>query len=130
MPFPAMQAALWGLGTKTQFRRMVKTVVDFEVIETVDTSYGFGGYGDDKYDTPPFVGVLVPLPESRLFIKPEGQRGWKWWTLLTRSTLAKDDVVIDKQGKRFRVMVDQDWSGGGFYEYQLTEGFDDAGGPG
>ncbi len=122
MPFPDMSAGLWGLQDPIQFRRVVKLAVDFEVVEEIGgTAYGFGGYGEGAYDSGIFQGVLQPLPERKLLIKPEGQRLWKWWRFWTTMELALDDVIVDKSGKRYRVMADQDWSSGNYREYQLTE---------
>ncbi len=125
MSFPSVTAGLWGLQEASQFRRVVKKAVDFEVVEEIGGSaFGFGGFGEGSYDSGIFAGVLEPLPERSLAIKPEGQRSWKWLRLWTTMALALDDVIVDKGGTRFRVMSDSDWSGGGYREYQLTGTFD------
>lgn len=123
MPFPGMTAAFWGLQDQMQFRLVSKEVVDFVVKETPGSvPYDFGGYDEGLYDSAVFTGVFQPIPETRLMVKPEGQRQWKWWRLWTTKRLSLDDIVVDKQGRNYRVMRASDWSGGGYQEFQLTEG--------
>ena len=96
------------LGSQVQFAIIQKTVEDFEVKET-------------NLDVERVTAVMTPTPAKKLLIKPEGQRQWQWWTILTTKKLTLDWLLQDRNGKRYRIMSESDWSQAGFYEYELTE---------
>ena len=110
MPFPNMQDAFadWTLSTK--FAIVEKSVVDFEVKET-QLEYNIQG-------------LFYPMKPQEILLKPEGQRTWKWWTLITLKLLKLDDIITDMDGKKYRVMAKYDYSNtGNFYQYELTQAF-------
>jgi hypothetical protein len=109
MTFPNMAEAFSGWETQTQFKKVNKTVSDFEVTETTETEY--------------FTGMFYPMKSQDIIFKPEGQRTWKWWNLLSIKSLALDDIVKDANDKQYRVMGVRDWSMAGYFEYDLTEQF-------
>lgn len=127
MSFPLMSEAFADWTVTSTFLAVVKEVIDFRVVETIGgVPYGGGGYGMGPYGgavdlSGVFEGVLQPLPDRRLLIKPEGQRTWKWWTLWARKALVLDDVVVDKEGLSYRIMSVKDWSNSDYFEYDLTE---------
>lgn len=122
MSFPDVSGAFWGWSVKSLFISVQKVAVDFEVVENLGSPpFDFGGYGQGNYAALIFVGVLEPLPDRKLMIKPEGQRTWKWWTLWTKKPLELDDIIVDKPGRIYRVMSQSDWSSGRYYQYDLTE---------
>ncbi len=104
-----MAEAMWDWDTATRLRVVNKAIVDFEVAE-------------NQVADIEFLGVLQPIPETKLLIKPEGQRTWQWWTMWTEQELNLDMIVIDDQEKEYRVMRASDWNAAGYFEYQLTEG--------
>ena len=57
-----------------------------------------------------------------LLVKPEGERKFKWWVLLTDLDIAVDTVIKDQQGIQYRVMSSTDWRNAGYRQYDLTEG--------
>lgn len=69
-----------------------------------------------------FRGVMQPLSERRLALKPEGQRAWSWF--LVNADLATvvnvDDVVI-WFGKQTRVMARKDFGLYGYSQYELVQ---------
>ena len=96
----------WDLGIT--LRVVTKDIVDGQIEE------------DEKADVC-FQGVLQPIPPQKLLVKPEGQRGWRWWMLHTTQYLDLDMQIIDEHGKLFRVMNSSDWQNAGYYAYELTE---------
>lgn len=108
---PVLDTTIEGFSESLQFRIIVKTVTDHEVVETSLTPVVLW-----------FDGHVQPLHDKALLVKPEGERKWKWWTLWTDLELEVDDVIVDRNGREYRVMKDQDWSQSGFHQYQLIEG--------
>jgi hypothetical protein len=67
-----------------------------------------------------FRGTFEAVPERQMLVKPEGQRTWMWWRLLTTFDLNLGDIVKDPQGRLLRVMSAAEWKGS-HNEYELTE---------
>jgi len=67
-----------------------------------------------------------PFTEQQLQLKPEGQRGWRWFTIHTLSNLnlQLDDIVVLWTTK-YRVMGKYDYSEYGYYEYHVVEDYID-----
>lgn len=106
MPIPRQTGALWGLTRPNQFAKIRKTVVDYELVESNDVVYRFEGN-------------LQPVPAQELRMLREGERNWKFWSLLTKhKELENDDVIADSSGKQYRVLKVEDWS---FGDYLLAE---------
>jgi len=100
---------MWDWGTAVTFRVVNKAIVDFEVEE-------------DKVLDTSFQGVLEPIPPTKLLVKPEGDRQWKWYNLWTTQPLELNAILMDADEKTYRVMRKSDWNGAGYYEYELTQG--------
>jgi hypothetical protein len=94
--------------------RIVKTVVNYQVVETTTPES--------------FMGVIQPLNNQTLMIKPEGQRAWKWYWLHCSTTvkLTVDDVFL-YQGHQYRVMALKDYSEYGYLSYELIRDWTGAG---
>lgn len=107
-PFPQMAEALWDTTEPVEFTVLGKTNKDFELVETVKNKIIFQGN-------------LQPQPPTKILLKPEGQRTWKWWTMWAKANLDLDWVFTDAAKRQFRVMTKSDWGRAGFYEYELTE---------
>ena len=92
------------------FERITKTITNYQLVETKTTIA--------------FTGVIAPLKQTDLEIKPEGQRNWKWLEVhsTTDLELALDDFVIWKT-KRYRVMGRFDYEDYGYFRYELAEAF-------
>jgi hypothetical protein len=131
--FPDVSEAVWGLTEHITFVVVTRQAADFEAVENLgDNSgygqgpYGFGPYGGGLVDPSGiFDGSLQPLKPQSLMLKPEGQRSWRWWTLWTESFMNVGDKIVDYYGKRYKIMSTANWSGGGYYEYELVEGFEE-----
>lgn len=96
------------------FTLVKKQVEGFQLVETPDPIY--------------FRGVIQPLTERQLLLRPEGQRAWTWFTLHADPvlTLQVDDVVL-WHGKQTRVMSRKDYKLYGFIEYSLVQDYTGSG---
>lgn len=108
---PNMASTLMGFEQSIQFQLITKTVSDHDVVETSKVRPVLW-----------FEGVLEPLNPRDLMVKPEGERKFKWWTLITDMVLPVDSVVKDDRSLVYRVMSSADWSQAGYHQYQLVEG--------
>lgn len=89
------------------FGQIVKTVVGFEVLETVTNTT--------------FLGVLMPYSGRQLALLPEGQRAWNWQLLYSQPVLKLfPDDIVTWQGRQVRVMSRKDYSLYSFVEYSLV----------
>jgi hypothetical protein len=109
--FPNMSDGIAEWLTPITFERIVKTVVNFQAVET-------------KTEVR-LQGVMYSQTGQQLISKPEGQRKWNWWSLVTAYDFNIDDIVIDDQGLEYRVVKKNDYSRAGFYEYELAQGWAD-----
>ena len=75
-----------------------------------------------------FMGVIQPLTERQLLLKPEGQRAWTWFLLHSDTSLVLqvDDVVL-YQGVQTRVMGRKNYVLYGYQEYSLVQDWTNAG---
>lgn len=75
-----------------------------------------------------FQGMIQPLTDRQLIMKPEGQRAWTWFLLFADPVLKLkvDDVVI-WNGVQTRVMALKDNSLFGFMEYHLCQDWQGSG---
>jgi hypothetical protein len=96
------------------FGRVVKRTVANQVVET---------------KTPVnFRGVIQPLSERKLILKPEGQRAWTWLQLHSDVSLKLEvDEVVTYNGVQTRVMAQNDYSLYGYIEYQLVQDYTGSG---
>lgn len=105
---PDLSGALKDYFQMMTFDIITKAVMAFQVIET-KTAINFQG-------------VIQPLSERQLLLKPEGQRAWTWFQLHADPVLALqvDDVVIYR-GIQTRIMSRKDYVLYGFVEYSLVQ---------
>lgn len=113
---PDMFGALQDWFQPMTFGVITKTVVDFQVIETVVNTQ--------------FMGVWQPLTGRKLEMRAQGQRQWNWFMLHAdlALTLHIDDIII-YLNKQFRVMADKDYSLYKYRYYELQEDYQNSGPP-
>lgn len=113
---PDMNEAMLEYFQPMIFTQIVKSVVNFVNVETITDIQ--------------FQGVMQPFTDQKLFMKPEGQRQWKWFQLHSEAglTLNPDDIVT-YQGTQFRVMEKRDYTKFGYCEYHLVQDYTGSGGP-
>jgi hypothetical protein len=107
---PNVANAVAGYCLPITVKRLTKTLVNGDLVETEDVQSGRG--------------AIQPFTASQLMIKPEGQRTWVWEALYVVSgvDLSLDDVVtiFDRD---FRVMSKRDFTLYGYIKYELVEGY-------
>lgn len=70
-------------------------------------------------------GVICPLKEQRIASKPEGQRAWIWKMMhcLPNLQLNLNDIIIDKDQVKYRVLGRSDYSQAGYMYYELVQDY-------
>lgn len=107
---PDVSGAMLNWFQPLTFTTIVKTVINFQVVETpTDVTY---------------LGVWQPFTEKQIMYKPEGQRAWSWyWLHAEPGLILKPDDVVTYLGVQFRVRSQKDYRLYGYVEYQLTEDY-------
>ena len=69
-------------------------------------------------------GTRYPMKPQDVALKPEGQRIWRWETILAGSDLIlRPDDIIRFDGRPYRVMDKHDWKEYGLVQYDITQDF-------
>lgn len=108
---PNMMNVIRRFENTLQFQVVKKTIIDGDLAEASKVPVVLW-----------FEGTLQPIHPRELMVKPEGERKFKWWTLLSDLQLNVDWIIKDQQGAIYRVMNTTDWRDAAFYTYQLIEG--------
>lgn len=105
---PDMSGALLSWFQKITFGVVTKVVENFQVVETeVDFS---------------FMGVIQPLSNRDLILKPEGERAWTWlWVHADPSLELEVDAVVTYLGVKYRVKAKKDYSLYKYVSYELVQ---------
>lgn len=105
---PDVSGALFDWFQPMTFEVVVKETVGYQVVETTSPIN--------------FQGVIQPLTDRQLLLKPEGQRAWTWYLLFCQPslTLQVDSIVI-WNGKQTRVMSRKDYGLEGYVQYSLVQ---------
>lgn len=111
---PDVGGALLGYFQPMTFTRVTKTT---EAFQAVETPQAFS-----------FRGVIQPLTDRRLALKPEGQRAWTWLLLHAEPSLKLDvDEVVTYLGVQTRIMARKDYTLYGYVQYELVQDWEGAG---
>lgn len=111
---PDVSGALLSWFQKMLFVKVVKTIVNFQVVETPTRIF--------------FQGVMQAFSEQQLKMKPEGQRAWNWYQLHAELGLVLNpDEVVNYLGNQYRVKSKIDHTQYGFIEYHLILDYTGAG---
>jgi len=111
---PNMSDALLDWFLPLVFTKIVKTVVNFKVVET-PTAVSFSG-------------VWQPFSAQQLKLMPDGQRDWKWFTVHALPALILvPDELITFRGLQYRVKMKTDYKEYGYVKYDLVEDFTGSG---
>jgi hypothetical protein len=111
---PNVSDALMGWMQPMTFGVVTKTVVNFQVVETMTEIN--------------FQGVMQPLQAEQLMMKPEGQQSWNWqWLHADPSLVLTIDQVINYRGTQYRVMAFKPYDSYGYREYELVQDYTGSG---
>lgn len=111
---PDMGDALFNYLQPMTFTRIVKTIVNYEVVET-----------PTDFDT---QGVWQPFSPQMLMMKPEGQRKWSWFMLHVLPGLnLEDDEVVTYLGVQYRVKSKLEYQLYGYQQYELVDDYTGSG---
>ena len=106
---PNVEDALSGWLRKVIIGKIIKSIVDFQVVESRQIYEIFA--------------VRQPFSTKQLLIKPEGQRAWQWESLHIKGSELEfcldDQIIID--GKKYRIMQKWEWQDRGYINYDIVE---------
>ena len=73
-------------------------------------------------------GIRYPMKAQSLMMRPEGERAWKWETLLVIPTEQRlevgDEVMFGADDTRYRIVAKRDWSEYGYIEFDMCQGYE------
>lgn len=103
-----VSGALFDTMQPMTFTTTVKSIVDFQVVET-PTVYNFQGNWQ-------------AFTSRQLMMKPEGQRAWSWFTVYAQPGLFLiPDQVVHYLGVQYRVMASKEFNLNGYVNYELIQ---------
>ena len=111
MAIPNMRGALRGWTKKQTVHVVTKTVTNHQVVQTAESI---------------IMSIMVqPLQPEKVNRKPEEQRSWKWFSIVTYSSdrELKIDDQIEVNSIRYRIQSVQPWSEAGYRRYEATEDY-------
>jgi hypothetical protein len=113
---PDVSGALLNWFQPLTFRRITKSTIGFQVVETFEDVFT--------------EGIIQPFTAQQLQIKPEGQRAWKWFTIHAAPgcPLEPDDVItvvnVKDGNTSYRVMSKRNFSAYGYLQYEVVEDYE------
>lgn len=112
LPRPQLGINMWSQGAKA---KVIKQSVDY--------------YGDviDAVSYFNFDGVIQPLTEEKIRVKPEGQWSWSWYWFHTKDDvqLATNDKVV-YNGVTYKIMAVMNYGDYGHIEYHCIKDYQNA----
>lgn len=111
---PQMNTTLFGWEQALELVKVVQSVIEGDL--------------STQYINVQFKGVVQPLRDEQLALKPDGQRSWEWiWIHAVAGSLnleTADKVIF--QNKTYKVTSKKDYSLNGYVEYQLVRDYTDS----
>lgn len=111
---PQMNTTLFGWEQVLELVKVVQSVIEGDL--------------STQYINVQFKGVVQPLRDEQLALKPDGQRSWEWiWIHAVAGSLnleTADKVIF--QNKTYKVTSKKDYSLNGYVEYQLVRDYTDS----
>lgn len=105
---PNMSATLTQWFQKMTFSRLVKTIVNFE---NVETKQSFSA-----------MGVIQPMSAQQIAMKPEGQTSWMWYTIhADPSLILMPGEIITYLTTDYRVMGRTNFEIYGYLQYDVVQ---------
>jgi hypothetical protein len=109
---PKMSAAFRGWTNRITLTTIKQTIIDGFVVE-------------DEKDVS-FYGVIQPLTQEELKLKPEGERSWQWMMIHCSAgelNLATNDKIVFG-GVRYKIMAIKDYSLNAYVEYHAVRDYE------
>lgn len=109
---PQMNGAFSGWTFPVTFTKLTTTLVDFEAVSTSEAIL--------------FNGVIQPLKDTKIAMKPERQRAWNWQEVHAPASIkfAIGDKLL-YEDVRYKVMAFKGYFAYGFVIYHLAEDYED-----
>ena len=109
MTFPKFGNEFSNWQDKANLIKLTKTVNDFEVVES-GTSESLEA-------------IIYPMKPYEIQFKAEGERAWRWFSMITKAVLNLDDIVQATDGVQYRVRAKTDFRVAGFFLYDICQGW-------
>jgi hypothetical protein len=111
MAIPYVGGAIRGWTKRRTVRIVTKTVVDHVVTQTAELI--------------PIAMNVQPMPAAKVNRKPEEQRSWEWFNVITlaKERILKVDDVITVDGISYRIESTQNWAEAGYRRYDAYEDY-------
>ena len=111
MAIPKIQFALNGWESPITLIKITQIIVDYEAVN-IEENINFDG-------------VIQPLTDEALKIRPLEERSWEWLMIHTRTSaeIFTNDL-IKYNGKEYKVMFEKNYSLNGYYEYHLVKNYE------
>jgi hypothetical protein len=71
-------------------------------------------------------GARIPFKAQALYMRPIGERAWKWETIFASPSLdleVGDEIIFGEGETRYRVMERRDFAEYGYREFDICQGF-------
>lgn len=110
---PQMNAAFAGWMSKITIIVITQVIVDGFPVDTEEKVF--------------FQGVVQPLSPRQIELKPEGERSWTWLQIhcLAGSLNLEPNNKIIFNGKRYKIMANNDYSLDNYMEYHAILDYQD-----
>jgi hypothetical protein len=112
MPVPNLSGAIKGWTEKITVSIITKSIVDYEGSESTN---------DVILDI-----NIQPMPPQQVDRKPEGERYWKWFSIIVKDSAYyfKNDDILSIDGIRYKIMKGNDWRRSGFTKYEAIQDYE------
>lgn len=104
------------------FAGWMKTITLEKIVQTITN-----GFAVDSTVPITFQGTIQPLSPKMLELKPEGMRAFEWLQIhcfATSANLTTGDKIL-YNGKRYKIMADNDYSLNNYIEYHAIFDYQD-----
>lgn len=84
------------------------------------------GFVTDEEDSISFYGVIQPLTQEELELKPDGERSWQWLMIHCAAgtlNLSTNDKII-YNGTHYKIMAIKDYSLNAYVEYHAARDYE------
>jgi len=110
MTIPKIKYAFNGWESPIKLYKITSTIVDYEKVN-IKVEFNFKG-------------VIQPLKNEDLKIKPLESRSWEWLMIHTRIALELETSdIIEYNGKEYKIMAKKNYRLNGYFEYHLVENY-------